>query len=320
MVTILKSVDLSIIIVTWNNEETIGECLKSILRNEENMNQKEMEIFLIDNASLDSTVEKINNISNQQSAISIQVTKNLENYGFARATNQGLKMAKGRYLLLLNPDTILSNHALEKMVDWLERRRDAGVLAPQLLTLQGEVQFSCREFPTYQNILWELTGIPQLIPRTSRWKMGYFDHKTEREVDQPMASCFLVRRDALADVGFKPDPDSEVQFLDESFPLYFNDVDFCYRIRNSSRRWKIVFSPIAQVIHHKGFSTKKIGTKQIFTLHLSMIQFFRKYRRNRFFLPILTFLLLVTAILRIVVRSLLSVFSLSENRKRKTEN
>jgi GT2 family glycosyltransferase len=290
--------DISIIIVTWNNEDTIGECLNSIIRNAELGMGNSTEILIIDNGSADNTVKIIEKISGKQLAFSLQIQKNSENLGYARGNNQGIRNSKGRYILLLNPDTVLSEGSIKKMVEWLENHPEVGALAPQLITSEGSIQYSCREFPAYGNIFWELTGIPQLFPRLSRWKMGYFDHTKEREIDQPMASCIMVKREALEGVGFKSIPTEEVQYLDENFPLYFNDVDLCYRIKNSHEKWKIVFSPVNNILHHKGSSTKKMGAGQVFSLHLSMIRYFKKHKMNIFLFPFLALLLFVSAILR----------------------
>jgi GT2 family glycosyltransferase len=300
--------DISIVIVTWNNEDTIGECLNSIIRNvaDSAIGDAELgmgnttEILIIDNASSDNTVKIIERISDEQTAISTHFEKNNQNLGFARGNNQGISKSKGRYILLLNPDTVLSEGALDKMVEWMDGRPDVGILAPQLTTSEGSIQYSCREFPAYGNIFWELTGIPQLFPRFSRWKMGYFDHTKEREVDQPMASCIIIRREVLEEKGFNSSSSHEDQYLDENFPLYFNDVDLCYRIKKSPNKWKIIFSPVTRVSHHKGSSTKKMGARQVFSLHFSMIRYFKKHKKNIILFPLLALLLFVTALVRSV--------------------
>ena len=321
--------DLSIIIVTWNNEDTIADCLNSILKNAECGLRNGIEVLVIDNQSSDGTVEEIQKVGAYGNT-PLHLVQNSQNLGFAKATNQGLRRAGGRYLLLLNPDTVLLEGVLQKMLEWMEIRPEVGILAPQLLTPSGgrgvlqyapTIQLSCRRFPTYGNIFWELTGIPQLFPRLSRWKMGYFDHRMEREVDQPMGACLLVRRDALVGAGFDPcksgdAPTQENQFLDERFPIYLNDVDLCYRIKKMG--WKIVFSPIGRVVHHEGVSTRKVKSRMILSLHRSMIHYFQKHNQNPILLPLLSFLLLTSAIIRIGISSPLSVFRQSnELRKNK---
>jgi GT2 family glycosyltransferase len=280
----LRSMDLSIVIVSWNSEHFIAPCLRSILEGSAGL---ATEVILVDNASSDRTVAAVRSVSHD-----IVLIANRVNRGFAAGTNQGISRAEGRFVLLLNPDVVILDGALEKMVGFLADRPDAGALGPQLLNPDGSVQPSCREFIGYEALLWEVLGLSRLFswhPRFGRWRMGHFDHRSLREVDQPMASCLLVRREVIAQVGL----------MDERFPMFLNDVDWCYRIKAAG--WKILFYPEAQVLHHLGQSTRLVKRQMIRSAHQSLYHFFCKYRRgrlDRLLRPLLWVGLLLTAVLR----------------------
>lgn len=276
--------DLSIVIVSWNSEHFIAPCLRSIFERSAGL---AIEVILIDNASTDGTVAAARSVSHDLVLITNKV-----NRGFAAGTNQGLSRAEGRFVLLLNPDVVILDGALEKMVGFFAERPDAGALGPQLLNPDGSVQPSCREFIGYEALLWEVLGLSKLFPRHprfGRWRMGHFDHHSLREVDQPMASCLLVRREVVEQVGL----------MDERFPMFLNDVDLCYRIRAAG--WKILFYPEAQVIHHLGQSTRLVKRRMIRSSHRSLFHFLCKYRRrplDRLLRPVWWAGLLLTAVLR----------------------
>lgn len=169
-----------------------------------------------------------------------------------------------------------------------------GALGPKLLNPDKTVQPSVREFPTFSILIWEFSGLSRLFPKSrifGRWRMGYFAFDQTREVDQPMGSCLMLRRETLEGVGV----------LDESFPMFFNDVDLCYRIKNAG--WKIYFFPKAEIIHQKGASTHQVKRKMIWLSHLAFFRFFRKHKTglaNRLLLYLLYIPLFFSALARIV--------------------
>ncbi|MGB2805152.1 MAG: glycosyltransferase family 2 protein, partial [Candidatus Zixiibacteriota bacterium] len=202
----------------------------------------------------------------------------------------------GRYVLLLNPDTQLTENSLSSMYEFMERDPRAGALGPKLLNPDRSIQPSCREFPRFSTLTWEFTGLSRFFP-TSKifggWRMGYFDFDRPREVDQPMGSCLMLKKTTLDEVGL----------FDEEFSMFFNDVDLCYRIKNAG--WKIYFHPDAQVIHHKGASTRKVKRKMIWLSHLAFYKFFRKHRKgpaNRLLLLLFAIPLFLSALPRMVVK------------------
>jgi GT2 family glycosyltransferase len=256
---------LSIIIVTWNSANEIIPCLDSIF---EQIGPDD-EVFVIDNASQDDTVKLAGERFGKIALIS-----NSNNLGYARATNQGLDKATGDYILLLNPDTILMPNAIEAMMAFMESNPHVGAIGPQLLNTDGTIQPSCREFPRPEHLIYEFTGLSKIFPQHKvfgSWRMGYFDHNSLREVDQPMGACLMVRRSVIAQVG----PIDE-----ERFPMFLNEVDWCWRIKSNG--WKIVFFPRSQVIHIHGVSVKKARLAMTVSSHRSLAVFFDKYHGKRF--------------------------------------
>ncbi len=252
--------DVSIIIVNWNTKDFLRDCLKSIYENTKNL---DYEIFVVDNASGDGSAKMV-----EEEFPKVKSIKNKENVGFAKANNQVIKESKGKYILLLNPDTIVSTHAIKKMVEFMEDHPDVGVLGPKLLNPDSTLQPSCRSFPTLLTAFFEETLLNRLFPKNriiGKYKMGYWKHSDIREVDQPMGSALMVRREAVDEVGL----------LDEQFYMYYEEVDWCYRIKK--RGWKICFIPQAQIIHHGGAATNKNKSKSLVETYRSMYKFFRKH-------------------------------------------
>jgi len=195
---------LSIIIVTWNSEAYIQNCLHSL---DEEIQGWELEVIVVDNASSDKTVKII-----EKEFPQVHLIVNAQNFVFARAVNHGINLSRGERLLLLNPDTIVCPEALKSMVQFMESNLKVGVVGPQLLTPEGKIQPSCREFPSYSTLLFEFLGLSRLFPRDrvwGRWRMGYFNHKTRREVDQPMGACLLIRRKVVEEIGLFDERRSE---------------------------------------------------------------------------------------------------------------
>ena len=278
--------DFSIIIVTWNSKGFIRNCLDSIFLSQGNFSN---EVIVVDNNSSDETAKIVEQLYPQ-----VNLIQNRKNLGYAKANNQGIQEAGGDYILLLNPDTQVFEGSLSLMYEFLEENPSIGALGPKLLNPDKTVQASCREFPTFSTLIWEFSGLSRLFPRSrvfGRWRMGYFGFDRQIETDQPMASCLMLRRAALEDVGI----------FDENFAMFFNDVDLCYRIKKGG--WKIYFCPEAKVIHHKGASTKKAKARMIWLSHLAFYKFFKKHKTglaNRFLLFLFLIPLILSAWARIL--------------------
>lgn len=249
---------LSVIIVTWNSSNCIEDCLESLGGEDPNL-----EVIVVDNDSQDGTQKIV-----REKFPWVRLIENSENLGYAKANNQGIEQSTGEYILFLNPDTRFSRQTISKLMEFIQTHKEVGAVAPQLLNRDLSIQPSCREFPTLKILFWEFLGLSYLFPRSrtfGRWRMGYFDHRSLREVDQPMASCLLVPRKVLDEIGV----------FDERFPMFMNDVDLCYRIKKAG--WPIIFFPEAKVIHWLGESTRKAKPKMIISSHRSIYHYFKKH-------------------------------------------
>jgi len=253
-------VDLSIIIVNYNVEHHLRRCLQSIYRSTRGIS---FEVTVVDNNSTDGSVDMVKNEFPE-----VKLIENCQNLGFAKATNQGLRGNKGRYILLLNPDTIVLPDALDKMIEFMEANSQAGALGCKLLYPDGSLQRSCRSFPTLITAFFENTGLEKLFLRNriiGRHRIGHWDYNDIREVDQPMGSALMVRRETITQVGL----------MDEQFYIYYEDVDWCFRIKK--RGWKIYFIPEAEIIHYGGQSAWPNMSKMRIEGYKSRHKFFKKH-------------------------------------------
>jgi N-acetylglucosaminyl-diphospho-decaprenol L-rhamnosyltransferase len=246
---------ISIVIVTWNSQDYIRPCLDSLFSQDQ-----DLEVIAVDNGSQDSTLNALREYGTR-----IKVIENQSNLGFARAVNQGLKLASGDLILLLNPDTVLTPEALQIMAGFLNEHPKVWALGPQLLNPDGSIQRSCRQFPDGRIMFYEFTGLSRVFPKSKtfgRWRMGYFD--------QPMGACLMVKKEVLDKVGL----------LDEdNFPMFFNEVDWCLRISRAGG--KLYFLPQARVYHHHGVSTRRAKQAMIASSHQSMVRYFAKHYPHR---------------------------------------
>lgn len=251
--------DLSVVIVNWNVRDLLRRCLASVYRFTGGI---DAEVFVVDNASADGSVEMV-----QREFPQVRLIANDENRGFARANNQALRECAGRYLLLLNPDTELIDNAFKRMVEWMDSRPDAACLASKLIYPDGTVQRTCRHFPSFCTDLMEALYLDALFPRSpffNRYRMGGWEYTGTREVDQPSGACLLVRASALERAGL----------MDERLFMYYDEVDLCYRIKKLGGR--IYFTDTITVVHHGNASSKQAREACEHHLYASRLLFFRK--------------------------------------------
>jgi len=250
---------LDICLVAWRSRDLLRRCLHSIV------GQPEVgEIVVVDNASGDGTVEMV-----RGEFPAVRLIANQENRSFAGGNNQAIGATKAPFVLLLNPDTEVQPGALRTLLDVLAEDVHIAAVAPQLVLPDGSVQASVRGFPEPGAVLAEMVGLARLLPSAGRYRMRGWGHDTRRDVDQPMASALVLRRSALEQVGL----------FDEAFPLYFNDVDLCYRLKQAG--WRIVFEPAAKVKHQHGASTRQVRPRAIVESHRGLMRFYRKHYRGR---------------------------------------
>lgn len=234
--------DLSIIIVSWNTRALLERSLRSVF----DTVRRPCEVFVVDNASADGSAEMVLEKFPQCRRI-----VNPGNYGFARANNQAARLARGRFVLFLNSDAMLLPGAADGLAEFLETHPGYGGAACTLLNEDRTVQRSCRRFPSYLTLLALHTALryrPFGRRLRSRLLMHDWDHRGDRDVDQPAAACFLVRRDVLERVGL----------FDEGCFLLYNDVDLCLRIRRAG--YAIAYRSALETVHREGASLSRFAT------------------------------------------------------------
>jgi hypothetical protein len=261
---------LSIVIVSWNTTPLLEECLRSIDRHPPRVDH---EIIVVDNAS-----DGFDEGRFRAAFPAVSLIANQDNAGCAKGNNQGIEASTGDYVLLLNPDTRVTEGALDALTGCMERHEDAAAAGAKLVRSDGTVERSVRGFPYPGAIAWEFLGVSKLFPRShalGSYRMTAFSYTDEAEVDQPMGSCLIMRRGAIEDVGL----------FDEAFPIFFNDVDWLYRARRKG--WKVYFTPDAVVVHHGAAGTSQVDRrKMIRESHASLIRFYRKHFRRAISAPV----------------------------------
>lgn len=253
-------IDLSIIIVNYNTKSLLKRCLQSIDNSKSKLN---LEVLVVDNASYDGSCQLVKDEFPQ-----VKLIENKTNLKFGRANNEGVRFSRGEYILVLNPDTVISENALDKMVVFMKNNTDAGILGPKLLNPDGTLQFSCRKFFTLRAIFVRRTFFGRIFPNSKslrEYLMSDWDHNDVREVDWLMGACLLVRRNVLDVAGL----------FDEKYILYFEDVDLCYRVKKAG--YKVYYYPEAIISHSYQRESEKIFSKKMAWHIQSAIRFFNKF-------------------------------------------
>ena len=270
-------IDLSIIIVNWNTREYLLRCLKSVFGSE---NSPSWEVIVVDNGSQDGSGTEV-----KQFFPKIHLIANEQNLGFAKATNQGLTHASGRYLLLLNPDTEVKQGAIDRFVHFIENHPDAGIAGGQLLNQDGSKQNSIANFPSLATELLNKTLLRRFFPEKFPGKERVYLKPIE--VDSVIGACMVVRREAMEKVGV----------LDEDYFLFFEETDWCYRMKKAG--WKVFHVPQAEVVHFQGRGAELKKREAKVEYYHSRYHFFKKNRGE-----IQCFLLLIGLILKLGVELL----------------
>ena len=253
--------NLSIIIVSWNVKEDLGNCLRSI---EENKPREEFEIIVVDNASTDGSVDTI-----KKDFPDVKIIANSENSGFSAANNQAIRTAKGQYIFLLNPDTIVYPNSLDTLITFLDDHTDVGACGPKFLGSDGEVHFSVGYVPTFRSLIYGRTFLRSLGVFRRRHKeltARNFNFERTADVDQLSGAALMVRRPVMEEIGL----------MDESFFMYYEDVDLCLRIRKAG--FKIVYVPESVITHIGGRSSGQVSARRRIMLYRSLFVYFRKHR------------------------------------------
>lgn len=238
-----SDMDLSVIIVNWNSGPLLRQCLDALPGAAAGISY---EVFVVDNASTDDSVALA-----QPSPQAFHLTVLPKNSGFARANNVALRGARGKIVLLLNPDTEPFCESLQSLIRFFDTHPRAGVVGGRLLYPDGTVQQSVRTFPTPLVLALLLTRLARAFPNLPayrRHEMAGFPHDRAEKVDQVMGAFFAIRRDVLGRVGL----------LDEGYWIWFEEVDFCRR--TASAGWEVWFTPSAAAIHHRAAAFRQVSS------------------------------------------------------------
>ncbi len=279
-------VDLSIVIVNWNVRELLRRCLDSILADEITTGGRPyvrcgqgnhgglplrtgghgvppvLQVIVVDNASTDGSAEMV-----RTEFPDVHLIANEDNRGFTAANNQGVAVAQGRYVLLLNPDTEVVGDSLSKLVAFADEHPDVGMVGPKLLNSDGSVQSSRRRLPTPATAFFESTWLEPCAPRRllDRYYIQDRPDDVVQDVDWITGAAMLARREAIDEVG----P------LDEGFFMYSEELDWCRRFGEAE--WRVVYLPAAQIIHHVGKSSEQAVPARHIHFQTSKVYYFRKY-------------------------------------------
>ncbi len=252
---------LSVIIVSYNVYPFLDNCLRSI---REAMKGLPGEIIVVDNASVDGTPQLV-----REHYPDVTIIANQENRGFAKANNQGIKLATGEFVLLLNPDTIVSGDTFTTCLDFMEAHPKAGAIGVKMLDGSGRyLPESKRGLPTLSASFMKMTGLYRLLPKSKKWNRYYQGHVATNEtaVVEVLCGAFMfMRKSALLKAGL----------LDEDFFMYGEDIDLSYRI--SQADYAIYYLPTTSIIHYKGESTKKSTLNYVLTFYQAMLIFTQKH-------------------------------------------
>jgi GT2 family glycosyltransferase len=224
-----------------------------------------METIVVDNGSTDGSVEMV-----KVSFPAVRLILNPTNEGFARPNNVAMRLASGRYLVLLNSDAEMTPGALTELVRFLDSHPAVGASGPKLVYPDGHLQYSVKGFPSLWTHFCDMLFLDKMFAGSSlfgRGEMRYFPYETSGDVDHVMAAAFLVRREVIDAVGL----------FDERFAIYYNDMDWCYRMVRAG--WKIFYVSSARVIHHLGMTTAKINRSFAFfeEMYNDVMLFYQKH-------------------------------------------
>lgn len=257
---------LSIVIVNYNVKHFLWQCLHSVQKAIVGI---DAEVFVVDNQSSDNSMDMVAAFFPWVHAI-----RNQENVGFSKANNQAMRIAKGTYILLLNPDTILEEHTLHEALNFMEAHPQCGGLGARMLDGKGQfLPESKRGLPTPAVAFYKIFGVSKLFPKSPKFSRYHLGHLTElgtHEVEVLAGAFMFMRKTVLSEVGL----------LDEQFFMYGEDIDLSYRIVQGG--YKNFYTPAVRIIHYKGESTKKGSINYVYVFYRAMVLFAKKHFSARF--------------------------------------
>lgn len=257
--------DVSVVIVNYNVRDFLSQALRSVQAATGDLS---VETWVVDNNSIDGSVAML-----EDDFPWVRVVANRDNVGFGSANNQAIHASAGRYIFILNPDTILQEDTLTELVAFMDANADCGAAGCQILNPDGTfAPESRRSFPTPATAFYRMTGLSRLFPRSprfGRYNLTHIPRDTVAEVDALSGSCMMVRRTAIEQAGA----------FDEDFFMYGEDLDLCFRIQHAG--WRILYTPATQIIHYKGESTKKGDFRYVRLFYGAMLLFMDKHMTGR---------------------------------------
>jgi GT2 family glycosyltransferase len=252
---------LSVIIVNYNVEYFLEQCLNSVKKSLEKVSG---EVFVVDNNSIDGSVDMV-----REKFPEFQLIANKDNKGFSSANNQGIQLSNGEYVLLLNPDTVVEEDTFYKVINFMDEHPNAGGLGVRMLDGKGSfLPESKRGLPTPEVAFYKVFGISRLLSKSKkfgRYHLGYLSEFETNEIEILSGAFMLMRKEALDKVGL----------LDEAFFMYGEDIDLSYRILKGG--YKNYYFPETRIIHYKGESTKKSSVNYVFVFYRAMVIFAEKH-------------------------------------------
>jgi GT2 family glycosyltransferase len=286
---------LSVVIVNYNVKYFLEQCLQSV---RVAMKEIEGEVFVVDNNSVDGSVALV-----QKKFPEVQLIKNNENYGFSKANNQAISQAKGDYILLLNPDTLVEEDTFTKCVDYLDKNEKAGALGVKMIDGKGDfLPESKRGLPKPNVAFYKMFGLSKLFPRSKKfgkYHLTYLDKNEIHNVDVLSGAFMMLRKTVIDEIGM----------LDETFFMYGEDIDLSYRIKKAG--YQNVYFPKTRIIHYKGESTKKNSVNYVFVFYNAMIIFAKKHftqKKARLFSFLIKSAIYFRATLSLVFRFVKRIF------------
>ncbi|MDD5687527.1 MAG: glycosyltransferase family 2 protein [Elusimicrobia bacterium] len=252
--------ELSINIVNYNNRQYLLDCLKSIY---ENIHRVKFSVLVIDNNSTDNSTNLI-----QNKYPLVKILKNEKNIGFAKAHNIGFKLTDAKYILILNPDTLVVDDSIEKMVEYLEQNSKVGIVGPKILNPDRSLQYTGTKYPNNMNLLFETFFLDKFFPNSKlfgRHKGIYDSYSETAQKEYLQGSCLMMKKQVLADIGF----------FDEIYFMYFEETDLCYRA--NKKDWQICRLGNTSIVHFGGGETGFYDEFRIYQYYKSMLLFYEKH-------------------------------------------
>lgn len=252
---------VSIVIVNYNTGKLLRSCLESVYAG---ANGTPFDVWVVDNNSHDESVTIV-----RSQFPTVNVVQNASNVGFSRANNMVISKSGSDYILLLNPDTLVIDDAIDRMMKFMDEHPRVGIAGCKVLNGDGTLQLACRRsIPTPKVAFYRLTGLSRLFPNSrvmARYNLTYEDPEKPHEVDAVSGAFLMIRRKAVEDIGL----------LDERFFMYGEELDWCLRAKRAG--WAVMYYPLARIVHYKGESTKYNSRKAALEFYRAMYLFHKKH-------------------------------------------